>query len=246
VIAPAAITGVFAGIALSQNAISTHAGLLNHFEGQVTIAGKPVVTVASFPHVPLGGELRTGKGRAEILLNPGAFLRVDENSSIGMLSNALTDARVQAIAGSFFLEYTALDKESSVTLVLGSSEVTFRQTGAYRIDTADAVVSVYSGEAVVVRGRESVTLRSGTQCRTGAILLEARELPVKAHDAFFDWCIARSDYVSMTNCFATSHRDFPSRHPNFYHSVYGAVYLPGPHYCQRFLGPLLLLDAGTR
>ena len=237
---------VFAGIAASQNAISTHAGLLNHFEGQVTIAGKPVVTVASFPHVPLGGELRTGKGRAEILLNPGAFLRVDENSSVRMLSNELTDARVRAIAGSFFLEYTALDKESSVTLVLGSSEVTFRQTGAYRIDTADAVVSVYSGEAVVVRGRESVTLRSGTQCGTGAILLEARELPVKAHDAFFDWCIARSDYVSMTNCFATSHRDFPSRHPNFYHSVYGAVYLPGPHYCHRFLGPLLLLDAGTR
>ncbi len=246
VIATGAITGVFAGVAASQNAISTHAGLLNHFEGQVTIAGKPVVTVASFPHVPPGQELRTGNGRAEILLNPGAFLRVDENSSVRMLSNALTDTRVEALAGSIVLEYTTLDTENRVTLIVGSSETTFREKGAYRIDVEEARVSVYSGEAVVVRGREALTLRPGMQSATGAKALDSREFPSKARDAFFSWCIDRSDYVSMTTCFATSHRDYPSRHPNFYHSVYGPVYLPGPNYCHRFLGPLVLLDAGTR
>ena len=245
-IAPAGIAIVFAGIAASQIAISTHAGLLNHFEGQVAIAGKRVVTIASFPHVPAGQELRTGKGRAEILLNPGAFLRVDENSSVRMLSNALTDTRVQAIAGSILLEYTTLDTENRVTLIVGSSETTFREKGAYRIDVEEARVSVYSGEAVVVRGREALTLRSGMQSAAGTKALDAREFPSKARDAFFGWCIDRSDYVSMTTCFATSHRDYPSRHPNFYHSVYGPVYLPGQNYCRRFLGPLVLLDAGTR
>jgi hypothetical protein len=244
-IAPAGIATLFARIAASQNAISTHAGLLNHFEGQVAIGGKPVRTVASFPHVLPGQELRTEKGRAEILLNPGAFLRVDENSGVRMLSNALTDTRVQAIAGSILLEYTALDKESSVTLIAGSSEVTFREKGAYRIDVEEALVSVYSGEAVIVRGREALTLRSGMQSATATNALDARELPGKARDALFDWCTSRSDFVSMTTCFATSHRDYPSQHPNFYHSVYGAVYLPGPNYCRRFLGPLLVLDAGN-
>ena len=246
IVAAAVIAIVFAYIAGSQNAISTHAGLLNHFEGQVAIGDKPVLTVASFPHIPPGQELRTGKGRAEILLNPGAFLRVDENSGVRMLSNALTNTRVQAIAGSILLEYTTFDKESSVTLIVGKSEVTFGEKGAYRIDVEDSLVSVYSGDAVVVRGRDVLTLRSGTQSATDAKALEARELASKGPDAFFEWCIARSDYVSMTTCFATSHRDFPSRHPNFYHSVYGAVYLPGPNYCHRFLGPLLLLDARTQ
>ena len=246
-IQPARIAGataaiLFAGMAASQSAISTHAGLLNYSEGEVAIGSKPVFTAASFPHVPEGQEIRTGKGRAEVLLNPGAFLRVDENSGVHMLSNALTDTRVQVLAGSCILEYNAFDKECSVTLILGSSEVTFRQKGAYRIDAEDALVSVFSGEAVVSRGREALTLRSGMQSRTSALPLEARELPTHANDAFLNWCIARSDDVSMTNCFATSHRDHPSQHPNFYHSVYGPVYLPGPNYCRRFLGPLVLLE----
>ncbi len=43
--------------------------------------------------------LRTGQGRAEVLLTPGVFLRVGENSAIRMLDNRLLSTRVEIVSG---------------------------------------------------------------------------------------------------------------------------------------------------
>ena len=88
---------VFAGFASGQSVISARSGLVHYVEGQVTIDDKAVdVKYSQFPEVKENQVLKTEDGRAEVLLNPGVFLRVAENSSFRMVSNRLTDTRVEA------------------------------------------------------------------------------------------------------------------------------------------------------
>src|ERR1700731_2611898 len=91
--------------AFAQSVISAHSGLIHYVEGRVLLDGKPVeVSLTAFPEVKQGMELRSEDGRAEVLLNPGVFLRLAENSSIRMVSNKLDDSRVEFLSGSAVIE----------------------------------------------------------------------------------------------------------------------------------------------
>src|SRR5713226_3930888 len=91
------IVVAFSGtVAFAQTVISAHSGLIHYVEGRVLLDGKPVeVKITSFPEIKEGKEFRTEDGRAEVLLNPGVFLRMGENSAIRMVSNKLSDSRVE-------------------------------------------------------------------------------------------------------------------------------------------------------
>src|ERR1022692_1271909 len=91
--------------AFAQSVISAHSGLIHYAEGRVLLDGRPVeVSLTAFPEVKQGMELRTEDGRAEVLLNPGVFLRLAENSSIRMVNNKLSDSRVEFLSGSAVIE----------------------------------------------------------------------------------------------------------------------------------------------
>src|ERR1700674_3851376 len=71
-----------------QSAISAHSGMIHYVEGKVLLEGQPVdPKFGEFPEVKNDQVLETEEGRAEVLLTPGVFLRVAENSSFKMLSN---------------------------------------------------------------------------------------------------------------------------------------------------------------
>src|SRR5579863_8699003 len=77
---------VFAGGARAQSVISAHSGVIHYVEGDVTIDGSAVhPKFAEFPDVKSGQVLATEEGRVEVLLTPGVFLRLSENSSVRML-----------------------------------------------------------------------------------------------------------------------------------------------------------------
>src|SRR5260370_32732395 len=83
-----------------QPVVSVRSGLVHFFEGSVSIDGQPLEQrFGRFCDIKPGSELRTDQGRAEVLLTPGVFLRVDENSSIRMLDNRLTGTRAELIGG---------------------------------------------------------------------------------------------------------------------------------------------------
>ncbi|HEU0124317.1 MAG TPA: hypothetical protein VFQ91_27555, partial [Bryobacteraceae bacterium] len=73
--------------AFGQSVISAKAGVVHYTEGDVAIlaGGKstPVETHTGgkFTEMKDGQELTTTEGRAEVLLNPGVFLRLGENST---------------------------------------------------------------------------------------------------------------------------------------------------------------------
>ncbi len=57
-----------------------------------------------FPNIKENEVFRTTEGMAEVLLTPGVFLRLGENSSIRMISSKLTDTRVEVLNGSAMVE----------------------------------------------------------------------------------------------------------------------------------------------
>ena len=74
-------------IAMLQLVISTKAGLVNHVQG--------VSNVSRLTQVPAGTPIRTAlNGYVEVLLTPGVFLRLDENSEVVLDRVEIADAAV--------------------------------------------------------------------------------------------------------------------------------------------------------
>ncbi|HWF48771.1 MAG TPA: hypothetical protein VG168_17315, partial [Bryobacteraceae bacterium] len=119
----------------AQDVVSASSGVLQYFEGTVFLDNQPVEHKAAvFPSLKNGATLRTAKGRAELLLTPGVYLRADENTSLRMVSNALTDTRVEVTEGAIILDNANASSRGAVTLMIDESEVRFPKAGVYRID----------------------------------------------------------------------------------------------------------------
>jgi hypothetical protein len=137
--------------------ISTHSGVIHFFEGAVYLGDQPLEAhLGRYPSVPLGGELSTAAGRAEVLLTPGTFLRMGEQSSIRMLKNDLADTQIELQAGSAIVESGEPSPDASVTLIYQDWSIRFLHKGTYRIDADSPRLSVQQGEAEVFAGDSGV------------------------------------------------------------------------------------------
>src|SRR5579862_3216425 len=161
-----------AGSACAQYVISAHSGVVQYVEGKAYLNDQAVEPkFGQFPDVKENQEFRTEEGRAEILLTPGVFLRLGENSSIRMLSNRLTDTRVEVLSGSAMIECTDVPKDNAIEAVYKGSSIRLQKQGLYRIDTDPARVRIYEGEAVVTDGSGQLTLKGGKQSNLAGVLL---------------------------------------------------------------------------
>src|ERR1700676_1018152 len=61
-------------------------GTVNYIEGQVSMDGRRV-TDAGRARLEPNGVLETASGKAELLLTPGVFLRIGDNSAVRMVSS---------------------------------------------------------------------------------------------------------------------------------------------------------------
>ncbi len=110
-----------------------------------------------------GQLVATAEGRAEILLTPGVFLRMAENTSVRMLSNALADTRLEVVSGSALVEVGELLEHNAISFETSGAHMELAKKGLFRIDASPASLRVYEGEARVTSGSESLTARKGHQ-----------------------------------------------------------------------------------
>ena len=129
--------------------MSARSGLVHFSVGQVLLDDHPLDRKSgSFPEIKEGSTLRTAKGRAEILLTPGAFLRLDDNSSIKMVSTELADTRLVFETGSAILDLTdGAHANNAITNSYKDARVKFPKKGVYRLDEDTGVLHAYSGSA---------------------------------------------------------------------------------------------------
>jgi hypothetical protein len=174
-------------------------------EGQVELDGQPVqqdIQKGQFGELKTGQTLTVRDGQAEILLTPGVFLRVAENSSVTMLSNKLVDTRIQVVSGSVMAEVGELLQDNAITLKFQDSEISLGKRGLYRIDSDPARLRVFDGEArVTSAGSDVVAVHKGHEVVFGAAL-EAKSFDTKQTDAFYNWCARRDEYIAEANIYA--------------------------------------------
>lgn len=199
----------------AQAVISIHSGVVHYFEGAVTLNGQPLeARLGKFASMADGSELRTAQGRAEVLLTPGVVLRLDQNSSLRMLSNAMADTRVELLAGSAMVDASQPVPGTALTLLHKDWQVRFQQAGLYRLDSEPARLWVRDGEAEVSGGSSAgaVLVERGMDLPLNATL--ASEPSVDApRDQLDSWSNGRADSISADNAIAANIQDPGTQDP---------------------------------
>ncbi len=186
--------------AWAQSVISAHSGVIHYVEGDVSVDGAPVhPKFAEFPDVKAGQVVATTEGRAEVLLTPGVFLRIAENSSVRMLSNALADTRMEVVSGSALVEVGELLEHNAITFEASGVNMELAKKGLFRIDASPASLRVYEGQARVSSSAETLTARKGHRIDLESAKLADTRFESKETDAFYRWSSRRAEYVAAAN-----------------------------------------------
>lgn len=191
---------VFSAAAWGQSVISAHSGVIHYIEGQVTVDGAAIHPKSTeFLDVKPDQVLATEDGRAEILLTPGVFLRLPENSSARMISNSLADTRLEIVSGSALIEVGQLLRNNAITVEVRGIEIALPKQGLYRIDTDPARLRVFDGEARVTAASGKIDVKRGREVALDAPTLATRNFDAKSTDPFYRWSARRSEYVAQAN-----------------------------------------------
>jgi hypothetical protein len=206
------LMAVSAAVCSAQNVTSAHSGTLHYFEGDVSVDNTPIQSKAGrFSEIKEQSVLHTAQGRAEVLLTPGVFLRVGENSALKMLDNRLVSTRVEILSGTVILESDDPQmsiKDSPVTLIYGNYAIQLVKHGLVEIRSDPSQIKVYKGEAVVDStngdstsagaANEHATVREGRLLPFSAALVTER-FNDKIGDDLYLWARDRSQSLSAAN-----------------------------------------------
>ena len=180
--------------------ISAKPGAINYIEGNAFLNNKPI-SDKSLKSTFLGANdtLSTDVGKAEVLLTPGVFLRVGENSQVRMISPSLTNTQVEVNRGEVMLEVTGLMKDNGIQIVNHGSSITIEKNGLYRF-TADnpPTAAVVDGKASVAFGDRKIDLKKGKQTVL-AEDLKAEKFDTKKSDDLYAWSNVRSEYEAAAS-----------------------------------------------
>jgi hypothetical protein len=117
--------------------VSTKAGVVNYVKGATTV--KAATTVDP------GKIVATGPGGAvELLLNPGSYLRMGENTQVIFDKVELYDIAVRILQGSAIIESNGFTKELPLSVTTGDLKMEIIKDGIYLFS---------DGKVVVVEGK---------------------------------------------------------------------------------------------
>ena len=194
------------GAAFGQHVISARSGLIHYTEGDVFLGDSRIeMKAAEYPEVKAGQHLRTADGRAEVLLSPGVFLRLSENSEIAMESNQLSDTRVTVLNGSVLVEAGEINQGTSLAVTVHGKVLEVRKRGVFRIDAdTPSRVRVFDGEITVADPGRSVIVKEGRQVMLTSVPA-IEKFQKQDTDSFHRWAGRRSGYLAMANMSAAGH-----------------------------------------
>lgn len=229
---------------LAQNVISAHSGTVHYFEGDVRIDGQAIQQQkVKFSELKDNGVLTTAQGRAEVLLTPGVFLRVGENSSIKMLDSRLLSTRVEVLSGTVMVESDDPEmsvKDPAVTIVYKDYEIQPIKYGLFELFADTAQLKVYKGDANVAVAGNRMVVKDGRMVALSGATLTAEKFDTRVTDELYFWTRDRAAYVSAAN--VASARTVSSN--GFAGLSRGTMFGTGGWYYNTFLGMYTYLPSG--
>jgi hypothetical protein len=179
-------------------------GTLNYVEGQASI-GNEALNAKSVGSADLQPEqtLTTENGKAEILLTPGVFFRLGDNSSATMVSPDLTDTQLALNKGEAMVEVDEIHPENDIRVTEDGASTRLLKTGLYDFDATSGQVRVFSGKAKVFADDRNMTVKGGHELTLNATgKLKAKGFDKDAYaknDELYRWSSLRSDYLAQAN-----------------------------------------------
>ncbi len=173
-------------------------GTINYVEGQAFI-GQNALTPASAAGIELerGQTLSTQTGKVEILLTPGVFLRLADNSAVTMVSPELANTQVRLERGRAMVEVLDIRKENDIRILENGSSIRLTQKGLYDFEAALNEVRVFHGSAEITAGNRHIKLGDNQKVTIGDTALKAVHFEGRAYeDEFYRWSGLRSGYLS--------------------------------------------------
>jgi len=211
----AAITSLFLAVILSapafaapsytanSDAHSALPGTLNYVEGQANI-GSDTLNANSVGSATLanGQSLETGNGKAEILLTPGVFLRVDGNSALQMISSSITNTEVRLDQGRAMVEVDELHDQNHLRVSENGVETQLVKKGVYEFDADKQQVLVFDGKADVQEGDRTVSVKGGhlvDLAGNGELKAQGFNKDDYKRSDLYQWSSLRSSYLAEAN-----------------------------------------------
>jgi hypothetical protein len=213
-------------------------GTVNYVEGAAYLDGSPLSrrSIGS-AELDAGHMLTTGNGKAEVLLTPGIFLRVDSNSSVKMISPDLAQTQVALETGRAGVEVDQIFPQNEVQIVDGGVTTQLIKPGYYEFNAAGPRVMVFNGRAEVevgdnkweaVKDHHEMALVAGQREKTADF--DARP----ANDELYNWSSLRSQYLAeANNQIAGEYAYGPGVYPGWYWNsgLWGYTFVgPGLYY----------------
>ncbi len=189
--------------------ISAKAGGINAVSGRAVVHGRGTsewqqLTIKE--DLNAGDVVKTGSdGRVEMLLNPGAYLRVGENSEFELTDNSLDSLEVKLVRGTAIVEVAgAEDTELLINISTPDTRMAIVRRGLYRVNVRPGDGT----ELIVRKGRvmleDSQTKVKGgnkvTFTRGGSVwVAKLQKQEKKDFDTLDAWSKERAETVAKAN-----------------------------------------------
>ena len=181
---------------------TAYPGTLNYIEGQASI-GDQTLSSKSIGSAQLdaGQTITTQNGKAEILLTPGVFLRLGDNSELKLISPSLTNTDVELEQGEATVEVTDLHPQNDLRIEEDGASTQLVKNGFYDFDANQGQIRVLDGEAMVHAGDRDVKVKGGHELDLNAAKLKEHGFDKKTYEAsdLYNWSSLRSAYVAEAN-----------------------------------------------
>ncbi len=175
-------------------------GTVNYIEGQVFIDGRAVARNQNgYSQLESNHVLSTQNGKAEILLSPGVFLRVGNNSEIRMISPQLVAPQVEVIRGEAMVEADWVPKDAQVDVLEHGAQASIRKAGLYRFDSDGSRIEVIDGKLQVTENDQTKEFGKGKEVTLTAAQLKPVSFDRKAEDDLYRWSSVRASYLAEAN-----------------------------------------------
>jgi len=191
-------------------------GSINYVEGQAFLGTVALDASCVGTLEMVGNEsLTTQSGKAEILLTPGVFLRVADNSAVKMISPDLAKTEVEMDKGRALVEGVDIRKDNDIAVDLNRAKITLVKSGLYDFDADRNEVRVFHGVADVAFNGKTFKVEGGEKLALSAERLKIQHFDERPfEDEFYRWNGLRSGYLSEASVSAA--RTYIGTGPEWY------------------------------
>jgi FecR protein len=225
--------------AFGQNANPASPGTLNYIEGQASIEGRPLSSQSvGNTTLQAGQVIATANGKAEILLTPGIFLRLGDNSTVQMVSPDLAHTEIKLEQGRANVEVDQIYPQNTILIDLKNGQTQLLKNGLYAFDAGNSTVGVLDGKASVYPGTnlqanvKPIEVKGGRQLALNGEPLKPQRFnkDEATADPFYKWSSLRSQYLGEANLnLAEQYAGYSDFYPGWYWAggPFGYTWLPG-------------------